>query len=40
MSDDKYEKTSNTTPSKKGDEAFAKAKSGIKQGEWIEQLKE
>ena len=41
MSDDEYENTSNTSKtSKKGDEAFAKAKSGIKQGELNEQLKE
>jgi len=40
MSDD-YENTSNTSrTSKKGDEAFAKAKSGIKQSELNEQLKE
>merc|ERR1712198_755987 len=36
-----YENTSNTSrTSKKGDEAFAKAKSGIKQSELNEQLKE
>jgi troponin T len=40
MSDDEYENTSNTKTSKKGDEAFAKAKSGIKQSELNEQLKE
>ena len=41
MSDDEYENTSNTSKtSKKGDDAFAKAKSGIKQGELNEQLKE
>merc|ERR1719495_1456951 len=41
MSDDEYECTSNTSKtSKKGDEAFAKAKSGIKQSELNEQLKE
>jgi len=40
MSDD-YENTSNTSrTSKKGDEAFAKAKSGIKQSELNEQLRE
>merc|ERR1719483_497194 len=39
--DDEYENTSNTSKtSKKGDQAFAKAKSGIKQGELNEQLKE
>jgi len=41
MSDQEYENTSNTSrTSKKGDEAFAKAKSGIKQSELNEQLKE
>jgi len=41
MSDEEYECTSNTSKtSKKGDEAFAKAKSGIKQSELNEQLKE
>merc|ERR1712117_339319 len=41
MSDDEYECTTNTSKtSKKGDEAFAKAKSGIKQSELNEQLKE
>jgi len=40
MSDD-YENTSNTSrTSRKGDDAFAKAKSGIKQSELNEQLKE
>eukprot|EP00092_Neocalanus_flemingeri_P066163 GFUD01080573.1.p1 GENE.GFUD01080573.1~~GFUD01080573.1.p1 ORF type:complete len:307 (-),score=128.96 GFUD01080573.1:144-1064(-) len=41
MSDEEYENTSNTSKtSKKGDDAFAKAKSGIKQSELNEQLKE
>merc|ERR1711937_95242 len=41
MSDDEYENTSNTSKtSKRGDDAFAKAKSGIKQSELNEQLKE
>merc|ERR1711892_380752 len=41
MSNDEYENTSNTSKtSKKGDQAFAKAKSGIKQSELNEQLKE
>merc|ERR1711892_103026 len=41
MSDDEYENTSNTSKtSKKGDQAFAKAKQGMKQGELNEQLKE
>merc|ERR1712112_403063 len=40
-SDDEYENTSNTSKtSKRGDDAFAKAKSGIKQSELNEQLKE
>merc|ERR1712227_1139476 len=38
---EEYEKTSNTSrTSKKGDEAFAKAKQGMKQSELNEQLKE
>jgi len=41
MSDEEYENTSNTSKtSKKGDEAFAQRKSGIKQSELNEQLKE
>jgi len=41
MSDDEYENTSNTSKtSKRGDEAFARAKTGIKQSELNEQLKE
>jgi len=41
MSDEEYENTSNTSrTSKKGDEAFARAKQGMKQGELNEQLKE
>jgi len=41
MSDDEYEKTSNTSQtSMKGDEAFAKRKSGIHKNELNEQLKE
>ena len=41
MSDEEYENTSNTSrTSKKGDEAFARAKQGMKQNELNEQLKE
>lgn len=41
MSDDEYEKTSNTSQtSMKGDEAFAKRKAGMHKNELNEQLKE
>ena len=41
MSDEEYENTSNTSrTSKRGDEAFAKAKQGIKQSELNESLKD
>ena len=41
MSDEEYENTSNTSrTSKKGDEAFARAKAGMKQSELNESLKD
>ena len=41
MSDDEYyEEETKSNTSKKGDEAFAKAKAGIKKSELDEQLKE
>ena len=41
MSDEEHENTSNTSrTSKRGDEAFAKAKQGIKQSELNESLKD